>query len=68
MEKKIKLLPPEMPNFIAVQGNPGKRQDGIKIGAGSIPITDLTEDEAMEYADYIKQTFMNHWRNKKAKI
>lgn len=68
MEKKIKLLPPTQINFIHIQQSAGKRQDGIKIDGGTIPITDLTEEEAYEYGDLIKQEFIKHWRNKTGNV
>ena len=60
MEKKIKLLPPTagMPNFLPTEyGESGK-------GPQRIPIEMLTLDEAIEYGDLIKESFVNHWKKK----
>jgi hypothetical protein len=67
MEKKFKLLPPtgSMPNFIFFEVQPGKRQEGFQPNKNSIPVTDLDEQEAEEYAELMKQTFLDHWRRKK---
>lgn len=55
MEKPINLLPPIMPNFIPYE-----------IGAKMehISITTLSEKEAIEYGELMKQAFIKHWRLK----
>lgn len=58
MYKKIKLNSFSMPNFITLGNSIGKRQEGFKM---SIPVHELTEEEAKEYSELIKQTFMEHW-------
>jgi len=42
--------------------SPGRKQDGFS-NPVSIPIRDLTRDEALEYAELMKDTFMKHWEN-----
>lgn len=64
MEKKIKLLPPMMPNFISTEMPSGERQDGLNIERGKFSITDLTKEEAEEYGELMKQEFIKHWRFK----
>jgi len=57
MEKKIKLLPPaNMQNHIRIENN-----------SATIPITELSEVEAEEYGELIKQTFIAHWKKLKTK-
>ena len=62
MEKTFKVLPPKMPQYIQLDKPAGLRQDGISFDKG-IPIRDLTRDEALEYAELMKETFMKHWEN-----
>ena len=66
MEKKFELLPPMMPIFVMFKKEAGKRQDGFKSGDG-YPIADFTEQEAIEYGELMKQTFIEHWKNKQLK-
>lgn len=68
MQKTVKLLPPMMPNYVFMEMLPRPRQEGWKEDDGKIPITDLNEKEAEEYGELMKQTFINHWRNKMAQI
>ena len=63
MEKKFELNPPIMPNFITYNSAPVRRQDGFR-NAPSIPVDELSEDEANEYAELMKQTFLKHWANR----
>lgn len=56
MTKSFQLHPPLMPNFIKV---------GYKNSENAlIPITDLTEEEAQEYGELIKQTFIQHHKKR----
>jgi hypothetical protein len=65
MNKTLKLKPPQMPNFIFFENNKvGKRQDGFKTQDG-FPITDLSEEEAVEFAEFMKQEFISHYKRKK---
>ena len=64
MEKKFKLLLPTMPNYISIDtGEIGKRQDGF-VGHKQITVSFLTEKEAEEYGELMKQRFIRHWKNK----
>ena len=67
MEKKFELLPPMMPNFIRFKNAPRLRQDGYKVDEG-FPIQNLTKEEAIEYGELMKQTFIKHWEYKKTKL
>jgi len=61
MDKKMKLLPPMMPNFITVDmGIVGKREDGF-VEKPKIPISQLTRQEAEEYGELMKQAFIEHY-------
>ena len=54
-KKLIKLIPSRMPNFI--------RAEGWK---EPIPVKELSEQEAQEYAELMKQAFIEHWKNKQS--
>lgn len=64
MDKILEILPPIMPNFFQYKVPPGKRQDGLKLNH-SIPISELNEEEAIEFAEMMKQEFLKHWENKR---
>lgn len=55
MEKKVKLLPPIMPNFARIEQSQGMVN-------ASIPIRKFTATEAEEYGELMKQTFIEHWQ------
>lgn len=63
MEKKFEVLPPSMPNFVRFKKLAGLRQDGFKVDEG-FPIKNFTKEEAEEYAELMKQTFIKHWQEK----
>jgi len=44
MEKKLKLLPPSMPNFISFEQLPGLRQDGFKRFGKGLKIGGIAHD------------------------
>ncbi len=60
MEKKVKLLPPLMPNFISIDTPTRPRQEGLQVGY-KIRVCELSYDEAIEYGELIKQTFIKHY-------
>ncbi len=64
MQRTIKLLPPTMPNFVFMEMPPVSKQDGIDFDRGKISITDFTKEEAEEYGELMKQTFIQHWQNR----
>lgn len=66
MEKKFKLVLPKPINFISLMMPPRPRQDGFN-PAPSISVGDLTEEEATEYAECLKQDFLRHWRERSSK-
>ena len=65
MERKIKILAPTMPNYITYEVPAGNRQDGFKPNNNSFPIAMLSQEEALEYAELMKQTFIKHWEYKR---
>lgn len=67
MQKLFKVLPPNMPNFVRFEKEAGLRQDGFKIDEG-FPIKDFTKEEAEEYAELMKITFIKHWEVKQTKL
>lgn len=60
MNYNIELLPPMMPDFISIKTPPGSRQDGINFENNKIPVSQLTTEQAEEYAELMKQTFIQH--------
>ncbi len=46
-----------MPNFVRFKKDIRLKQEGF-------PIKDFTLDEAYEYAELMKQTFIKHWEAK----
>jgi hypothetical protein len=62
MKKEFKMLPPMMPNFLPYEVGAKPRQEGFN--PDRIPVSALTEQEAIEYGELMKQTFIEHWRNK----
>lgn len=60
MKAEVELLPPSMPNFIRLAKCNVKLKDVINV-------SDLSEDEANEYAELMKQEFIKHWKSKASK-
>ena len=65
MEKRFEVLPPTMPNFIRFKQAAGLRQDGFKVDNG-FDIANFTQQEAEEFADLMRQTFIEHYANRKS--
>lgn len=65
MKIKIELNPPRMPNFLSVKQDFNLRECN-QTTLLSIPVDKLTEDEAMEYADWMKARFLDHWQRKRS--
>lgn len=66
MEKKFKLKPPMMPNFISVESGQRLKQEGFASNM-TIPVSELSEEEAEEFGELMKQAFIKHWFNIKKK-
>lgn len=56
MNIKLRLTEPRMPNFIRVD-----------ITDNMVTVDSLTAEEAEQYAQYMKETFLKHWKNEKEK-
>lgn len=57
MEKKIKLRPPMMPNYLFAE----KREGQPEI---QVAVSDLSKTEAEEFGEFMKQQFIKHWEKK----
>jgi len=66
MRLGFEVKKPTMPNFILMEVPAGQRQDGFNPEAGKISITELDKKQAVEYAQLMFDTFVEHWREKKA--
>lgn len=64
MEKKFEVLPPTMPNFVRFKKEAGLRQDGYKVDEG-FDIANFTKEEAQEFAELMRVTFLVHWEQRK---
>ena len=53
-----------MPNFLPYETSVRLRQDGFRPSDNLIPVHELSEEEAIEYAELMKQSFIQHWKNK----
>ena len=62
MNKEFKLLPPTMPNYISIEQSIKQRQDGFN--PFTISVSELSFEEAEQYAELIKQSFIEHHKNK----
>lgn len=66
MKKEFELSLPIMPNFInIISGEISKKEDGF-VGHKQICVSSLTEKEAEEYGEDMKQEFIKHWKRKRA--
>lgn len=63
MKIKFDILPPTMPNFVRFKQEVALRQEGFKVSEG-FPIKNFTKEEAEEYGELMKQTFIKHWEDK----
>jgi hypothetical protein len=61
-KKNITLLSFPMPNRIQFEGSPGVRQQGFDLNDNGIPITDLTDEEAEQYGEFLKWSFIAHYK------
>jgi len=57
--------PPSMPNDIYFSKKPGRKQDGIFLSPShKMAVKDMTEEQAIEYAELMRVTFIEHWKGK----
>ena len=66
MERKIKLIGQIMPDVIYLEAPAKPREEGFTPNAG-IAVEELTEAEALQYAEDMKNDFIAHWNEKKCK-
>jgi len=62
MKTEVEMLPPLMPNFLPYKIGSNKNINN------RIPVGDLTEKEAIEYGELMKQAFVDHWRKKSKQL
>lgn len=55
MKKELEIEPPTMPNFVFAKH---KGLDGDRF---KFSVADFTKEEAEEYAELMKSTFLKHW-------
>jgi len=67
MERKVKLLPPIMPNFISIETPPRSRQEGLN-DSYKFSVSELSNEEAVEYGELMKQTFVEHHKEHVARV
>jgi hypothetical protein len=60
MEKKIKVAKPVINNFIQLERN-NSTQQGIQ--QLQLHITELSEEECLEYAEMLKNSFVEQWQS-----
>jgi hypothetical protein len=59
MEYKVKLQAPLMPNFISIETPPRPKGEGLQ-ESYKIRVCELTNEEAEQYGELIKQAFIQH--------
>lgn len=59
MEMKFKVLPPTMPNYVRLSDD-----------KSLVAIENFSQDEAEQFGELMKQTFIEHWEKltKKSKL
>lgn len=65
MEKTFKIVAPTMPDYVQLERPGGRRQDGISFDKG-FPIRDFTREEAEEFGELLKTTFIEHWKQQQS--
>ena len=61
MNKTLEILPPNVPDYFMYKQKPGRKQDGINISGNKNHIKEFTKEEAEEFGEFMKQTFIKHW-------
>lgn len=64
--KSFKLLPIPIPDRIQYERPAGLRQDGFNLDDKGIPIEELSEKDALEYAEFLKTSFISFWESAQA--
>tara|TARA_B100001173_G_C16027495_1_gene564771 strand:+ start:1226 stop:1435 length:210 start_codon:yes stop_codon:yes gene_type:complete len=60
MEKKIKVAKPVISNFISLERNTSIQQGVQQL---QLHITELSEQECLEYAEILKNSFIEQWQS-----
>lgn len=61
-KKNITLLAFPMSDFIMYEGVPGVRQQGFNVKDVGIPIAEFTKEEAEQYGEFLKWSFIARWK------
>ncbi len=64
MELKFKIIPPMMPNFVRYEKPAGLKQDGIDTKDEGIAVENFTAEQAAEFGELMKTTFIEHWKKR----
>lgn len=64
MKIQFEILPPDMPNYVRFKNEPVLKQQGFKVAEG-FDIKNFSEGEAKEFANFMYDTFMQHWRDRR---
>lgn len=59
MNLQQKVKKPTMPNYLILESPPAKKQDGFK-EAPKVHVSELSEEQALEFANLMKDTFIEH--------
>jgi hypothetical protein len=62
----FEVIPPSMPNFVRFKQEVALKQYGYSIDEG-FDIAKFTIDEAVEYAEFMRKTFIDHYHARVAK-
>lgn len=66
MNKTIKLKGPSIAEWIYAEDNSvGQKQDGLKNDAKKLHIGELSQEEALEYAEQYKKAFLEKYHSSK---
>lgn len=63
MEKKFKIVPPTMPNFVRFEQEPSLKHEGFKPQEG-YDIKNFTKEEAEQFGELMKKEFIKHWEKR----
>lgn len=61
MEYKVKLKAPFMPNFISIETPPRPKCEVLQ-ESYKIRVCELTNEEAEQYGELMKQAFIQHYK------
>ena len=65
MKKTFEILPPTMPNYVRFKKEPRLKQESLSTEEG-FDVADFTEEEAREFAELMRITFIRHYIDRKA--